>query len=211
MGEVVDDADGEAPQRLRGGQVVEHGADTGGVEFFGRKTIPAGDEARMQRGPARFARLFERGHHVEKKRVASRPGLFGPVEHGDRPGRFRQLADKSLDVERPVKAHLDQPHLFAAFDQPKHRFFHRFTARTHEYQDPFGLRMPDVFEKTIGPSGNGGKTVHGRLHMARTKVVEGVGRFARLEKGIGVLGGAADHRPVGSQSATAESMELVLV
>ena len=44
-----------------------------------------------------------------------------------------------------------------------------------------------------------------RLHDARTGEIETVGGLAGLEEGVGILGGAAHHGPVGREGALAVS------
>ena len=69
----------------------------------------------------------------------------------------------------------------------------------------------DVVEEAVAASGPCGEVSHHLLDDSRAGIVERVGGFARLEENIRVLGGPAQHRPVGGQSALAVGVDGLLL
>ncbi len=67
-----------------------------------------------------------------------------------------------------------------------------------------------IFVQLILTTRKLGKFIHGLLHNRRTGVIEGIHRLSRLEIDIRVLGCAANHRTVGSQSPLSVSHHPVI-
>ena len=70
--------------------------------------------------------------------------------------------------------------------------------------------MAHVVEEVVLAAGHLGEVVHGRLHVPGRVDVEGVAGLAGLEEGVGVLGGAADHRRVGRERPAADVGDQVV-
>ena len=109
----------------------------------------------------------------------------------------RQRLDKPADVKRPVQPHLQHADFFALFDEIIHRFVRRFAAGTHQHDDALGIGRADVIEQLVGAAHDLGELVHRLLHDLRAGGVKRIARLAALEKDVGILRRAAQHRLVG--------------
>ena len=211
VGDVVDDAHGEAAARLLVRKLVEHRAHHGGRELLGRQAVAPAHDARARPLRAFVLGAAQRGDHVQVERVADRARLLGAVEDGDRAGGLGQRLKKILHREGAVEAHLEHAHLLAARHHPVDQFVRRLRARAHHDDHALGLRMADVVEQVVAPPGELGEALHFRAHRFRTVVVIRVAGFARLEEHVGVLRRAAHHRMVGRQAARAVRGDRLLV
>ena len=101
---------------------------------------------------------------------------------------------KCAEREGAVEPDLHEADLLALGDQVLDGLVRHLGARAHHDDDPLRLGVADVVEEVVLAAGDLGEVVHGRLHVLGAVGVEGVAGLARLEEGVGVLGGAADHR-----------------
>ena len=102
VGDVVFDADGEpVPVLLRVEEVIDR-LDVFGLGILGGEAITPADDG-IEFPP-------DRGHggdDIEIKRLAHRPGLFGPVEDGDLLNRRRDGFGKEFGRERTIEVDFD--------------------------------------------------------------------------------------------------------
>ena len=112
--------------------------------------------------------------------------------------------------ERTIKPHFQHADLFAARQQFIHHFFTGADGRTHQHDHAFRLRMAIILERFVLPSGGGGERIHRLFNMVVNRVVPRVGRFARLEIGIRVCRGSANHRMFRIEGASTVRIDLSL-
>ena len=115
---------------------------------------------------------------------------------------FRNRLQENVGSERTEQAHFQQANFFAAFLQ-------RSTASSAA-PTPEPMRMINrsasggPYNRTSDIYGRcAGKTIHHVLNDRRAAAVIRIAGFARLEKDVGVLRGAAKHRAVGRKAALA--------
>jgi hypothetical protein len=83
LGDVVDDADGEAPPRPLACELREYAGDHAGGELLRRQPVAAAGHPRHDLPLAVGVRFAEGGDDVEVERLAHRAGLLRAVEHAD--------------------------------------------------------------------------------------------------------------------------------
>ncbi len=152
----------------------------------------------------------ERRDDVEVERLAERARLLGPIEHRDPLHGRGQGGQEVLGRERPVDADLDEADLLAARDHPLDQFVRDLGARAHHDDDALGFGVADVVEEVVLAADERRELVHRLLEGGRGGVVEQVARLARLEEGVGVLGGPAEDRLVRRERAGPVSRHQVL-
>jgi hypothetical protein len=112
--------------------------------------------------------------------------------------------------ERPVEAHFDQPHAFAAGGQGVHRLLGRASAGTHEHDHAFGVRRALVFHEIVVAPRAFFEGSHGLSDDRRRSEVESVARLPALKERVGVLGRPAHERRVRAQGSGAEREDVIL-
>ena len=184
--DVVDDADREMAARRGQRELVQDGAHHRGRELLrGEPVSPARDHG----GEATCLR--QRRDHVEVERLAERPGLLGPIEHGDGARRRRKCRHEIGDRERAKQPHLQDPDALAAGDEPLDGRVRRLRPRSHQDDDTLRLRMPHVVEQAVRAAGASREPVHDGLRPRRAGSIEEVASLARLEERVRVLRRAA--------------------
>ena len=153
--------------------------------------------------------LGDGGHHVEVEGFAGGAGILAAIEHGDRPRAGRQRLHQHPGRQGAEQTHLEQPHPFAVTVEPFHRVGSRLAGRAHQHHHPLSIGGPQNLVGPIGAAAEGGEALHGLQHLAGGVVVDAVHRFPRLEVHVRVLGGAADHRPVGAEGPGAVGADLL--
>ena len=211
MRDVVDDADREVVLRLILRELVEDGLGHRRIELLRGEAVASADHSRHHgKGAGRDA-LGECGDDILVQRLAGRPGLLRPVEHGDRPHGGRERPGECLSEERAEEPDVHDADLLAAGDERVHGLLNGAGARAHHHHDPLGVGRPVVVEQVVRTAGELREPVHRPLHDLRDDRVEGVRRLAGLEEHIGVLGGPAEHRVVGRQGPIAMRPDEVVV
>ncbi len=204
VGDVVDDADGEAVARAVR-EHREHRQCHRRGEFLAGQAVAAADDLRALRLVA------QRGDHVEAQRFGGGAGLLGAVEHGDAGGARRQRGDERGGVERAVQADLQQADAFAPRGEPVDGAAHGLAGGTHHDDDPVGVGRAVVGERRVVAAGLRREACHRGAHRGRYRIEERLAGFASLEEHVGVLGAAAQLRPVGGQRAAAVCGDRVVV
>jgi hypothetical protein len=141
------------------------------------------------------------GDNVEVERVAERSRLLGAVHDRDLLDGFRQRVDEVTGRERAIEPDLEDTDLFSLGVEPVHHFMNRLGARPHDDHHPFGFRVAHIVEEPVLTSNPLSESFHCVGDVTGAGFIEGVDRLARLEKGIRVLRGAADDRPVRGHGA----------
>ncbi len=88
---------------------------------------------------------------------------------------------------------------------------HGLATGTHQDDHPLGIRRAMIFVERITTPGQFGKAIHHPLHDPGAGGVKRIHRFARLEKNIGILRRAANHRVVRRERAGAMFEDARLV
>jgi hypothetical protein len=89
-GDVVVDADGEAPLGSFAGEFGEHAVDHGGGELLGGQPVAPAADARHDRPRSVGVRVGQGRDHVQEQRLADRTGLLGAIEDANRAHRGGQ-------------------------------------------------------------------------------------------------------------------------
>ena len=84
-------------------------------------------------------------------------------------------------------------------------------AGTHDDDHAFGFGVADIVEERVGATRLLLELLHGVDDVLGAGVVEPVDGFTSLEKGVGVLRGAANHRVVGRQRPLAVGADQFIV
>jgi hypothetical protein len=195
------------------GRLVEDRLDHRRGELLRRQAVaPANDPRRLRElGQAARLGLGQRADHVEVERLAHGARLLGAVEHDDVARRLGEGADEMFQREGAVEPDLDKAHLFALGIHPLHRFVSRLGPRAHHHDHALGVGRPHVVEQAVLAAGHLGQPVHLFLDQLGTGQVEPVAGLARLEEGVGVLGGAAQDRVLRGQRPLAVRLDRSLV
>ena len=98
VGDVVDDAHGEAGAGCLGGELVVDGLRVSRCELLGAESVPATDDEGV-------ALAGERRHHVEVQRLRRSSGLLGAVEYGDARDGGGKCRSQRVRGEGPVEPH----------------------------------------------------------------------------------------------------------
>ncbi len=139
-----------------------------------------------------------------------RARLFGTIQHRYRPRTLWQYRQQVFRGERAIEADFQHTHFFAPAQQFIYHLFTGANRGTHDHNHALRLRMAIILERFVLASGSGGKIGHRLIHMVINRVVPRVSGLAGLEIGIGVGGGAADHRMLRVQRAGAVGVNLGL-
>ena len=196
VGDIVDDADGEASLGCVEREFVEHRLGHRRGELLRAEAVPTTD-----RPNARAIRLGDGGDDILEERFTDRPGLLAAVEHRDRSHGVGERVEQRIDRKRSEQSDGGDADLLAVGHQLGHRLADRAGARTHHHDDPLGVRSTFVVDESVAPTG-------ARLELgehvgddAGHCVVEPVAGFTRLEEHIGILCGAAHDGCGGAESA----------
>ena len=141
--------------------------------------------------------------HVLIQRFARRARFLRAVEHGDLFTERGQRLDEAFAVKRTIQPHFDHADLFALGDQMLHGFMRGFAAGTHQHDHALRVLRADVIEQIIVAAGLRGEFVHDFLDDVGTGGIKTVRRLAALEKHVGILRRAAQHRLVRRHGARA--------
>ena len=152
--DVVGDADGEPRLRVRGGQVGEDAGHHARGELLGGQAIPAAGDHRHGAQAARRVRFGQRAEHIQEQRLAQRPRLLGPVQHGHPAHRAGQRGEQVRGGERAEQPHRHDAYLLAPAGQVAGGLGGGLRARPHDHDDPFGGRVAGVAR----PGDTGGRS-----------------------------------------------------
>ena len=140
------------------------------------------DPLRTVARPRRIASV-DGGQHLEVQRLAHRTGLLGPVEHGDRTGRWeagrRPAPRPGNGLEQPHPDHADP---LAGGDQGVDGLLDRAGGRTHHDDDPLGVGRAVVVDQAVPATGSLAEARPCTPARCRAPPVERVGRLAGLEE-----------------------------
>ena len=106
-----------------------------------------------------------------------------------------------LEGERTIQSHFQDTHLLAARGKVFDGFLGGFGSRSHQDDDPLGIRRAHVVEEVIGTPHEAREFIHLFLDDGRAGFIERVHGLTRLEENVGVLGGAADEGVIRRQGA----------
>ena len=95
--------------------------------------------------------------------------------------------------------------------QPGGGLVEHFERRADDDHDAVRFGMAAVAEEAVGASDERADAIHRALDDVGHGGVVGVGRLARLEEGVRVVGRAADHRPLGREGPGAVRAHQVVV
>ena len=199
VGHVVDDPDREPPLGPLAPHLVEHPRDHPRRELLGGQAVAAADHDRLNLPLAGAIRLAQRRKHVQEQRLAERPRLFAPVEDRDALHGLGQRPRQLGRGERPVQPDLRDSHPLALRLEVGNRLACCLPARAHHDQHALGLRVAAVLDELVAAPGPVAEPVHRALHDPGDSGIERVHGLARLEVDVGVLGSAADERPLGRE------------
>ena len=183
------------------GELVEDRLHHRRRELLRRQTVAAGDDARW-RGERRDAfrlRFGERGRHVEIERIAGCARLLRPIEHGEAADALRQRRQERGARERAIEPDLQHADLLAARGQGS------TVSCTVSAPDPMSTitrsarRVADVLEQAVAPAGHARRTPSSCARRRPGRRRRSGSRLTRLKEDVGVLGGSAQHRPIGRQ------------
>ena len=102
-------------------------------------------------------------------------------------------------AERAEQMHFQYAGFAALGVQLQHGFVHGLGARSHQHDHPLCIGRAHVIVQMVGAAGAGGEGVHAFLQQRGKAVVKRIAGFPCLEKHVGVLGGAAQHRMIRRQ------------
>jgi hypothetical protein len=156
-------------------------------------------------------RLVQGRDDVEVQGLAGRAGLLRAIQHGQGAHAPRQRGHQIPSGERAEEPHLHETDPLAAGIHPLHGLVSRLGSRPHHDEHAFRLRVAHVVEQAIGPACQRGEAVHRVLNQPGTVEVVGVGRFPRLEEGVGVLRGAPQNGMVRVQGPIPVAADEVVV
>ena len=212
---VVVDADGEMILGSVQSQVVIDALDHGGGEFLGGEAVASAYHLGHAVGEGQRAvglGVEEGLDDVLVERFSLGAGFLGAVQHGDFPDRSGEGLDEFGGGEWAEQAHLQHTYL-GVF--PGHhgfyRFFHSFSAGSHQDNDAFGVRSAGVIHQMVGTAGKFREFVHGVLDNSRSGFIETVDRFTSLEVNVRVLGSAAQNGSIRSQGSFPEGIQPFLL
>ncbi|OPZ60770.1 MAG: hypothetical protein BWY87_00264 [Deltaproteobacteria bacterium ADurb.Bin510] len=205
VGDVVDDADGEAILGVHLLEVVEHADDLGRGGVLGAQTVAAAHDD----GGIRPA--VEGALDVQIERLAAGAGLLGAVEHCDLLDALGHGLEEVVQAEGPVEVDAHDADLFALLGQVVDGFLDGFGDRAHGHDHALGIRSAVVVEGVVLAAGDGFDLLHVVFDHVGNGVVERVGRFPGLEVDVGVLGQTAGDRMLGVERAGAEALQGLLV
>ena len=212
-GDIVEDADRDVRAWAFGRQLAEDAANVARQELLRRQAVPSPDDpghpARERQGAA-GVRLDEGGDDIEVQRLADRPGLLGAIEHRDARDSGGKCVEQCRGRKWAVEPHDQEANLLAAGGQRLHRFGCGTRRRSHQHDDPLGVGRADVVDETVAATRAGGQFVEDLDDDAGDCLVVEVGRLARLEEDVRVLGGAAQCGCIGRHAAHPMSEDVVV-
>ena len=139
-----------------------------------------------------------------------RARFFGAIQHRHRPGALRQRCQQVGGGEWAIEAHFQDADFLAAAQQFIDHLFAGADGRAHNDDHAFRLRMAVKLKRFVLAAGGGGEVIHRFLDMIINRVVPRVGGLPRLEVGVRVSGGPADHRVFRIERALAMLSDFLL-
>ena len=137
-------------------------------------------------------------------------GLFGAIEHRYCPGAFRQRCQQVGGRERAIETHFQHADFLAAAQQFINHLFAGADGRAHNDDHTLCLRVAVKLKRFVLAAGGGGEVIHRFFDMIIDRVVPRVGGLPRLEVGVGVSRGPADHRVFRIKRALTMLGDLIL-
>ena len=101
---------------------------------------------------------------------------------------------QTFTVKRTVKPHLDHAELGILFVKIIDGFVRCFAAGTHQDDDVLRVRSANVIEQIVSTTRQRCEFVHHLLDHIRAGGVDQIGGFTALEKRVGILRRAPEHR-----------------
>ena len=179
VGHIVVDPDREVVE-TSALEVLEDPVGLGGGELLGTETVTASDDGDIL--------VLEGGDDIHVERFADGTRLFGPVQDGDLLDRGGKNLTEGFNSEGPVESDLNEPNLLALGDHVVHGLLDDFGARSHDHDDPLGVRSAYIVEEVVGTAGDGGHLVHVVLDDSRNGLVILGHCLTALEVDVRVLG-----------------------
>mmetsp|Transcript_85717 Transcript_85717/g.242756 ORF Transcript_85717/g.242756 Transcript_85717/m.242756 type:complete len:692 (+) Transcript_85717:838-2913(+) len=198
VGHVVLDAHGEAIL-LHPDGILEDRLRHGGSVLLGAEAVAAA----QQRDAGEAGVGGERGRDVEEQRLAVRPVLLRPVEHGHRLHAGGDQLQQRLRRPGPEEQRADDPHLVARGVELGQHGLRDPHGAAHLDDQVLGLRVALVADQGQGAPRELADLVHALLDDAWQPVVVEVRPLQRLHVDVGVLVAAAHDGRQGREAARA--------
>ena len=207
VGDIVDNADGEAVFGILLFQLLKNSKDLGRSGVLGGQAVSAADDSEIRAAAESRA-------YVGIERFARAAVLLGAVQYRDSPAALRDGGKEAGDVEGPVEMHLYETYLLALRVQIVHDLLGASGNRTHGDDHALRVRGSVVIKNMIFPAGDFREPVQIIFHNVGQGIIVCVAGFPDLEENIGILHRGAQHGVLGIQGLGPEgvqSLEIVEV
>ena len=213
MGDVVVNADAEMVLGRLRRSVVEHALDHRGSKFLGAESVSAAEDNGVEAAGEESARAGFRNGCADFliEGFAHGAEFLCSVENGDDFRSLRNGCGEFLYAERAEHSHFENAEFFAFGIESLYGFLNCLGAAAHYDDDFFGIGRAFVLVGLVSSASELAELFHLFLDYVGALVVERIASLPGLEEDVGILGRAADKRPVGIERAGADIEHFVVI